>query len=42
MAAVLGQIVGKPWEVSEDANYDAEAYLAANTGNRSGLYLKKI
>jgi len=31
MAAELSQTVGKPWEVTEDTNYDAEAYLAANT-----------
>jgi hypothetical protein len=31
IAAELGQTVGKPWEVTEDANYDAESYLAANT-----------
>jgi uncharacterized protein YggE len=31
MAAELGQTVGKPWEVTEAADYDAEAYLAANT-----------
>ena len=31
MATELGQTVGNPWEVSEDADYDAHAYLAANT-----------
>ena len=31
MAAELGQAVGKAWEVREAADYDAEAYLTANT-----------
>jgi uncharacterized protein YggE len=37
MAAELGQSLGKPWELTEEANPEITGYLAANFQQRSSF-----
>jgi len=36
IATELGQTLGKPWDVSEDSNFEAEMYLTANKASFLG------